>query len=338
MSPDIEIPPANRQTLHRERNHPMKRQHKALALLVVAALAVAACGGDDDDDTATSGNGGEGGSEQPADGPAIKIGAQDFGESAILSSIYDQALDDAGFNSDVAEVGGFRDLLFAAFESGDVNLAPEYVASELNFLQAGAATSDVDESLGKLQPLLAEKGLTALDPSEAVDNNVFVMTKDKSEELGITSLSDLAEKGADLKLGAPQDCEENAFCLPGLKEVYGLDMSSNFTPLDAGVIATSLNEDAIDVAVLFSTDGKLADEDWVVLDDDKNLAAADNIVPVLTKELVDSYGEDLTSVLNDISAALTTDDLIEMNKRYDIDHDDPEDIAADWLSDNKIGE
>jgi osmoprotectant transport system substrate-binding protein len=312
----------------------MKRQHKALALLAVVALSAAACGGDDDDDAATSGN--DDGAAEVPDGPAIKIGAQDFGESAILASIYDQALDDAGFDVDIKEVGGFRDLLFAAFESGDVNLAPEYVASELNFLEAGSATNDVDASLEKLQPLLEAKGLIALDPSEAVDNNIFVMTKDRADELGIESLSDLAEKGADLKLGAPQDCEENAFCLPGLEETYGLDMSGNFVPLDAGVIATSLNEGAIDVAVLFSTDGRLADEDWVVLEDDKNLAAADNIVPVLTKELVDAYGDSLTTVLNNISGELTTDDVIEMNKRYDIDKDDAEDIAADWLADHDV--
>jgi len=313
----------------------MKRQHKALALLAVVALSAAACGGDDDDDAATSGDGGDTPAEVP-DGPAIKIGAQDFGESAILASIYDQALDGAGFDSDVAEVGGFRDLLFAAFESGDVNLAPEYVASEANFLEAGSASADLEASMEALQPLLEAKGLTALDPSEAIDQNVFVMTSERADELGIESLSDLAEKGADLTLGAPQDCEENAFCIPGLQEVYDLDMSGNFTPLDAGVIATSLNEGAIDVATLFSTDGRLADEDWVVLEDDKGLAGADNIVPVLSQELVDAYGDQLTGVLNDISAQLTTDDMIAMNKAYDIDHEDAEDIAADWLSDHDI--
>lgn len=314
----------------------MRRQHKALALLAVVALSAAACGGDDDDDTATSGdNGGEEPAEVP-DGPTINIGAQDFGESAILASIYQQALDANGFDADVSEVGGFRDLLFAAFESGDVNLAPEYVASELNFLEAGAASADVDESLGKLQPLLEERGLTALDPSEAVNQNIFVMTAERSEELGITTLSDLAEKGADLKLGAPQDCEENAFCIPGLQEVYGLDMSSNFVPLDAGVVATSLNEGAIDVATLFSTDGRLADEDWIVLEDDQGLAGADNIVPVLSQELVDAYGDTLTGLLDDISAQLTTEDLIELNKAYDIDHEDAEDIAEGWLADHEV--
>ncbi len=310
----------------------MRRQHKALALLAIVALFAAACGGDDDD---TASSGGGGGAEQH-EGPSIKIGAQDFGESAILSEIYRQALDSDGFKADIAEVGGFRDLLFAAFDSGDVNLAPEYVASELNFLKANSATSDVDASLEKLQPLLADKGLTALDPSDAVDQNIFVMTKERSDELGITSLSDLAEKGKDLKLGAPQDCEENAFCIPGLKDKYGLDMSGNFVPLDAGVVATSLNEGAIDVATLFSTDGRLADEDWVVLKDDKGLAGADNIVPVLSKDLVDAYGEDLTNVLDKISSELTTDDVIDMNKRYDIDKDDAKDIASDWLKDHDV--
>jgi osmoprotectant transport system substrate-binding protein len=314
----------------------MRRQHKALALLAVIALSAAACGGDDDDDAATSGdNGGEAPAEVP-EGPAIKIGAQDFGESAILASIYQQALSGAGFDADVAEVGGFRDLLFAAFDSGDVNLAPEYVASEANFLEAGSASADLDASMEALQPLLEEKGLTALDPSEAVDKNIFVMTSERADELGIETLSDLAEKGADLKLGAPQDCEENAFCIPGLKDVYGLDMTSNFVPLDAGVVGTSLNEGAIDVATLFSTDGRLAEEDWVVLEDDKGLAGADNIVPVLTQELVDAYGDQLTGLLNNISAELTTDDMIQMNKVYDIDHEDAEDVAADWLSDHEM--
>jgi osmoprotectant transport system substrate-binding protein len=314
----------------------MKRQHKALALLAVVALSAAACGGDDDDDTATSGgdNGGE--SAEVPDGPAIKIGAQDFGESAILAAIYDEALDEAGFDTDVAEVGGFRDLLFAAFESGDVNLAPEYVASEANFLEAGSASADLDASMEALQPLLEAKGLVALEPSEAVNKNIFVMTTERADELEIATLSDLAEKGADLKLGAPQDCEENAFCIPGLRDVYDLDMSSNFVPLDAGVVGTSLNEGAIDVATLFSTDGRLADEDWVVLEDDKGLAGADNIVPVLSQELVDAYGDQLTDVLDNISAALTTDDMIAMNKAYDIDHEDAEDIAADWLADNDV--
>jgi osmoprotectant transport system substrate-binding protein len=315
----------------------MQRHTKVLAGVLALSLLGSACG-DDDDDTET----GTGDAPAPADipdGPAISIGAQDFGESLILAEIYEGVLDDAGYEVAIQEVGGFRDLLFGAFDSGEVNLAPDYLASQLEFLNEGAgeATSDADETFGLLEPLLAERELVGLTPSEAVNTNAFVMTEETSDELGITTLSELAEKGADLTLGGPQDCESNAFCIPGLQRVYDLDMSQNFEPLDAGLVATSLAEGAIDVGLLFSTDGRIASEGWVLLEDDKQMLAADNVFPVLSQEVADAYGDDLTGLLDDISAELTTDDLIELNKRYDVDREDAEDIAEDWRADHGFG-
>jgi osmoprotectant transport system substrate-binding protein len=309
----------------------MKRQLKVvLAIALALGLTAAACGDDDDD------GGGDATSERS--GSTVSLGAQDFGESAILAEIYKQALEADGFKAETVGLGGFRDLLFAAFESGDVNFAPDYLASELEFLNdgAGEASSDVDETLGKLEPLLEEKDLVAFTPSDAVDTNAFVVTQETADDLGLETLSDLAEKGEGLTLGAPQDCEENAFCLPGLEEVYGLDLSAGFTPLDTGVIPTSLEAGEIDVALLFSTDGRIADEGWVLLEDDKQMLAADNVLPVASKELSDEYGADLSALLDKVSAELTTADLIEMNKRYDIDKEDAADIAADWLADHNL--
>jgi osmoprotectant transport system substrate-binding protein len=307
----------------------MKRQHRLLAFAVVAAvgLSLAACG-DDDDDAST------GSDSNAKEGPAITVAAQDFGESKILAEIYAQALSREGFDAKTKSVSGNRQVLFGAFESGDVNLAPDYVASELNFFESGQATSDVTESLDKLKPILEDKGLEPFDPSDAVDTNVFVMLKDTADEKGIESLSDLADKGADLKLGAPQDCSENAFCIPGLKSVYGVDMSSNFTPLDPGLILSSLDGKAVDVGVLFSTDSRLTDEKYLVLEDDKSMSAADNVFPVANKDLSAAYGDALATVLNDVSAKLTTDGLLELNKSYDVDHEDADDIAKKWLDDN----
>ncbi|MGH9113479.1 MAG: ABC transporter substrate-binding protein [Acidimicrobiales bacterium] len=316
-----------------------------VALLAAFALVAAACG--DDDDTETGGDGGSGGGEAPVctedsqSGPAISIGAQDFGESAILAEIYQQALDCAGFEADIQTLGGFRDLLFGSFDSGDINLAPDYVASNLEFLNdfAGEATGDVDETLGKLTPLLEDEGLVALEPSAAVDTNSFVVTQETSEDLGITTLSELAEKGQDLTLGAPQDCETNGFCIPGLQRVYDLDLSENFVGLDFGVIPASLDEGAIDVGVVGSTDGRLADPatGWVLLEDDQGMLAADNVFPLASQELADAYGDDLSRVLDGISAELTTEDLTELNKRFDVDKEDADAIAESWLADHGIG-
>ncbi len=311
----------------------MTRLLRVTAAVLAVGLLGAACG-DDDDDSAETDEGAP--AADVPDGPPIRIGAQDFGESLILAEIYQGALDEAGYDAAVAEVGGFRDLLFGAFESGEVNLAPDYVASQLEFLneQAGEATSDVDETFALLEPRLEEMGLVGLEPSEAVDTNAFVVTQETSDELGITTLSDLAEKGADLTLGGPQDCESNAFCIPGLQSVYGLDMSENFTPLDAGLVATSLEEGAIDVGLLFSTDGRIASEGWVLLEDDQQMLAADNVFPVAAQEVVDAYGDDLVGLLEDISSELDTEGLIELNRRYDVEREDAEDIAADWLDEH----
>ncbi len=325
----------------------MRRPTTRLLVALLAAVALVAAAGGDDDDSETGGDGGSGGGEAPVctedsqSGPAISIGAQDFGESAILAEIYQQALDCAGFEADIQTLGGFRDLLFGSFDSGDINLAPDYVASNLEFLNdfAGEATGDVDETLGKLTPLLEDEGLVALEPSAAVDTNSFVVTQETSEDLGITTLSELAEKGQDLTLGAPQDCETNGFCIPGLQRVYDLDLSENFVGLDFGVIPASLDEGAIDVGVVGSTDGRLADPatGWVLLEDDQGMLAADNVFPLASQELADAYGDDLSRVLDGISAELTTEDLTELNKRFDVDKEDADAIAESWLADHGIG-
>ena len=139
----------------------------------------------------------------------------------------------------------------------------------------------------------------------------------------------------DLTLGGPQDCETNAFCLPGLEEVYGVDLSDNFTPLDTGLVPDALENDEIQIAVLFSTSGIIADKGWVVLEDDEQMLAADNIVPVVTSELEGAY-PDMGSIVNDISAALTTENVTEMNKAFDIDREDADAIASTFLEDNDL--
>lgn len=309
----------------------MKRTSKLVfALLVTMALMAAGCGDDSDD-----GAGGASGTTVP-DGPTITVGAQDFGESAILAQIYGQALAAHGYGVEFQDLGGYRDIEFGAFESGAINFAAEYVASTLEYLNnnAGEATSDVDATLALLEPLLADKGLVALEPAPGVNTNAFVITKDTSESLGITTISDLAEKGTALKLGGPADCPTNNACIPGLQTVYGADFSNNFIGLDTGVIPTSLENGEIGVAVMFSTDGVLADDNLVLLEDDKGLFNADNIVPITTDDVVAAYGDSFTDLINSISAKLTTDELTALNQQYSVDKADAADLAKEWLQSN----
>jgi osmoprotectant transport system substrate-binding protein len=304
------------------------------AVLACLALLAGACGDDSGDDDATSETG-DTATEDTAgdipDGPTITIGTQDFGESAILSQIYGQALTNAGYDVEYQELGGFRDLEVPAFDSGDINFAPEYVASMLEFLNdfAGEATSDLDETKALLDEQLAEIGLQSSQAAPAVDTNTFVVTGDSD----LAAIGDLTD---DLTLGAPQDCESNAFCLPGLQEVYGIDLSANFTPLDVGVIPDALDNGEVDVGVLFSTSGIIADRGYTVLEDTEGMLAADNIVPVFTDEVAEAYGEDFIALLDEVSATITTELLTEANARFDIEAEDAEVIAEDFLADNGL--
>jgi len=334
-------------------NRPVRRW--ALAVLLPFALVAAACGDDDDDGTDTGAATTEAGSEEttttadggggdaacssataPDDAPEIVIGAQDFGESKFMAELYKQCFEAAGYSVSIQELGGFRDLEVSAFESGDINFAPEYAASMLEFLNGDEteATGDVDETLGFLEPRLEEISLVALAASDAVDTNSFVVTQETSDELGLTSLSDLAGNEGALTLGAPEDCTTNPFCIPGLLEVYGVDLSGGFVALDTAVIADALDAGEIDIALLFSTDSRIATNGWVLLEDDQSMLSADNILPIATAEIAEVEG--LAELADVVSATLTTENVTEMNRRFDVDTEDADVIAADFLSEQGL--
>ena len=299
-------------------------RHPLFALLAAVLLIAGACGDDDTDSSA-----------DVPDGPTITIGAQDFGESAILAELYGQALENAGYPVAQQSLGGFRDVVYTSFESGDINFTAEYAASALEFLNGGAgeASGDIEPTAEALSAQLDDLGLVALDPSPAVNSNSFVVTQETADELGLGAISDLTD---DLRLGGPPDCTENASCIPGLQSVYGIDLSGSFTPLDGGgpLTVAALEGDEIDVAILFSTDGTIADKGWVVLEDDMGLTNADNIVPVTSTAVIEAYGDELVSLVDRVSAALDTSGLAELNRLVAIELGDADAVAADWLADN----
>jgi osmoprotectant transport system substrate-binding protein len=303
--------------------HPLRLS--LTVVVAVLALVATACGGSSDESTAGSDAGSR---------PEIVIGAQDFGESAILAEIYSQALADAGYPTRIQSLGGYRDIEMGAFDRGEINFAPEYVASMLEFLnnKAGEATGDLGATYALLQEQLGARGLGPLAAAPGVDTNAFVVTAATAERFNLRSLDDLAAVADDLRLGGPADCQTNPFCIPGLQRTYGADLSSRFVPLDSGVVATALTNGEIDVAVLFSTDGRIDAEGWVLLTDPKQMLAADNIVPVVAASIIAAYGTAMADVVNKVSNLLTTEELIALNRAYDVDKESARDIAARWLA------
>jgi glycine betaine/choline ABC-type transport system substrate-binding protein len=137
-----------------------------------------------------------------------------------------------------------------------------------------------------------------------------------------------------LTLGGPPECPQRPFCIPGLEETYGIEFG-DFKALDVGgpLTVKALDNGQIDVGLLFSTSSVIGDRGWVVLEDDKGLQQAENITPIVNEEASDPA---IAELLNPVSAALTTDNMTELNGRVEIDGEDPRDVAAEFLESEGI--
>ena len=293
------------------------------AALLAFGLVLGACGSGGDDDEAA------GGGEEKGQ---ITVGDDSFAESQIVAEMYAQVLEDAGYEVDRKSTTS-REIRLPAMESGEIDVAPEYLATLVSVLDEKAGrVSDPQEAVDLLNDeLLTDMGLTVLEPSEAVDTNVFVVTQDLAEKY--TTLSDLAPDAGDLTLGGPEECPTRPYCIPGLKDVYGIEFGG-FEPLAYGAATVeALKQEEVDVALLFSTDGTIGAENLVVLEDDKGLQAADNITPLVSEEVLDGEVEEL---LNAASALLTTENVTELNGRVNVDQEDPADVAAEFLEENGL--
>jgi osmoprotectant transport system substrate-binding protein len=267
----------------------------------------------------------------PASKGNITVGGFNFPESSILAELYGQALAHDGYTVSYKLLLGTREVVAPAIKTGQIDLYPGYAASDLEYWDQskGLATGDVAATVSQLSTYLAPAHLTALTPSAAVDQNAFAMTKTNIAKYNVSKLSDLAAIGGQLVLGAGPECPTRPYCLPGLMTTYGIHFK-DFKPLDTDGPATraAFKSDAIQVGLVFSSDGDLNVNNLVVLQDDKHLEAADNIVPIIG---LGAATDEVKKVLNNIDAKLTTADLVTMNSQVAIQHQDPDAVAKAYL-------
>ena len=324
----------------------MKRTRigRLLVLLTSLVLLLAACGGGDESEGAgeggsseATGGGSEAAAEEDIERGEVVVGSTNFVEQELVAEMYSQVLADAGYTVNKRFQLGSREVVFPALQGGEIDVTPEYIGTLLEFLNGGAgeATSNVEETLGLLGDQLAEsaEGVTVLEPSEAQDKNALAVTQQTADDLGLSAVSDLEGEAGNLVLGGPPECPQRPLCLPGYEEVYGLDFQ-DFQALDAGgpLTTEALNSGEIDVGLVFSTQGAIVANDWVVLEDDQGLQPAENITPAVREEILNGEVEEL---LNSVSATLTTEDVTDMNARIE-EGEAPADVATAFLQEQGL--
>ncbi|CAM5710690.1 ABC transporter substrate-binding protein [Streptomyces californicus] len=309
--------------------------------MVALTGSLAACGGD----SLEQEKGGSGFSGGDGKKGALVVGSASFTESKVLAELYAQVLGDAGYSTSVTTVKN-RELYEPSLEKGEIDVVPEYAATIAEFLNAkvnGAdkarsepvASPDAEATVAKLKRLAEPLGLTVLPAGKAVDQNAFAVSEEFAEKNNLKTLSDLGKSKLKVKIAAGDECEERPFCAPGLKDTYGIDV----TGIDPKGVGTPQSKQAVrdgkvELVLTTTTDAVL--DGLVFLEDDKKLQNADNILPVLNTK--DAGAPEISDALGKLTAALTTEDLAELNRKVDAERAKPADVAKEYLeSKNLIG-
>jgi osmoprotectant transport system substrate-binding protein len=308
----------------------MKRTLVALAGLL--ALGLTSCGGGGD--PLAGGPEGTAADQPPAAADTIRIGSANFPESRLLAEIYAQALEARGVTVERQFGIGSREVYFPALEDGSIDLIPEYSGNLLQEIDPETTATASDEVYQQVTEKLPD-GLIVLEESAAENKDAVVITQETAQQYNARSIADLAPHCGELVFGGPPEFAERPYGLPGIERLYGCTFSE-FRSLDAGgpLTVAALGDGSIQAADLFTTDPTIADNGWVVLEDPQNNFAAQNVLPLINEA---KASDQVRETLNAISAALTTDGLIELNRKLaDAETNTVESVAKEWLAANNL--
>jgi glycine betaine/choline ABC-type transport system substrate-binding protein len=178
-------------------------------------------------------------------------------------------------------------------------------------------------------------GLIWLDPLGFDNTYALTMRGQQARELGIETVSDLAEhlrSGEEpvLRAGFNAEFLRRQDGYPGVKEVYGLAFAAEPKMLESGVMYKACADGDVDVICGFATDGRIAAFDLVTLEDDKSFFPPYYAAPLVRKETLEKFPE-LREVLNLLAGRISDDEMRQMN--YEVDENGREaiDVAREFL-------
>ncbi len=315
----------------------IKTRLRALfALLATAALAagVAACGNNNDQSSTTGAQAGLIQSNPDNSGVAVTVGSKNFTEEYILGQIYAQGLEAAGYNVKTKLNLGSETIALKAIKDGQISGYPEYTSTALGsffHVEAGAIPSDATEAYNQAKADLAKESLIAYPPTPFADSNAVGTLTSTANKLDLTTISSLKGKSQNLTLAGSPECRERIDCLAGLEKNYGLQFKK-FIPIDIGLRYTVLDKGDADLSILFTSDAQLSNsKKYTLLEDDKGLIPAGNVIFIASKKVADQAGPDFGATIEKVQQNLTLPVIQELNARVDIDKQEPAAVAHEYL-------
>ena len=308
----------------------------AMLLALALTVGVAACGSDDDGDSGEGGNGGGAIVSNPDNGKvSLTIGSKNFPEQEILGEIYAQALEAAGYKVKTDLNLGSETVALKAVKSGQISGYPEYASTALTSFFGKEPEEVPADAQGAWEEANAEfekEGLTAFEPTPFASANAVGTTTETAEKYDLENVSDLEGVSEELTLYGSPECRQRIDCLAGLEQLYGLKFKS-FKPVDIGLRYTVLEKGQADLSILFTTDPQLSAEKdkFVILEDDKEVFPAGNVIFVTTQKVNEEAGPDYEETILQVQEGLTLEVMQELDARVELERQTPKEAAASYL-------
>ena len=312
----------------------------AVVLALILSLALAACGGSDEETTAAGGEEEGGGGSAIVSNPengkvSLTIGSKNFPEQEILGEIYAQALSAAGYKAKSDLNLGSETVALKTLKAGQISGYPEYASTALTSffgLEPEEVPSDANEAWEKANEEFEKEGLTAFEPTPFASANAVGTTKERAEDLELETVSDLEGISEEMTLYGSPECRQRIDCLAGLEKLYGLKFEE-FKPVDIGLRYTVLENHQADLSILFTTDPQLAGEDpkFVILEDDKHVFPAGNVIFVTKKSVAEEAGPDYEKTILQVQEGLTLKVMQELDARVELEKETPKQVATEYL-------
>jgi osmoprotectant transport system substrate-binding protein len=346
-------------------NH--KKPLMALVMLIAAlslAVLVSACGGGSSSSSSESteaeapaeetetteetgeeeepaeGEEAEGGAEAIASNPengkvSLTIGSKNFPEQEILGEIYTQALAAAGYKAKSDLSLGSETVALKTLKAGQISGYPEYASTALTSffgLEPEEVPADATEAWETANAEFEKEGLTAFEPTPFASANAVGLLKSTAEKYNLKTISDLEGVSEKLSLYGSPECRQRIDCLAGLEKLYGLKFKE-FKPVDISLRYKVLEQGQADLSILFTTDPQLAaeSEKFVILEDDKKVFPAGNIIFVTSKKVAESAGPDYEKTILNVQKGLTLEVMQELDARVELEKETPKAAATAYL-------
>ncbi|MCC9195466.1 glycine betaine ABC transporter substrate-binding protein [Arthrobacter sp. zg-Y820] len=271
------------------------------------------------------------------EGASVTVTSKNFTEQLILGKMSVLAAKAAGFEvTDLSNAPGSlpaRELL----RSGQADIMWEYTGTAwLTYLGNEQGIPDQQEQWQAVYDADAANGLTWGAPAELNNTYALAMSRERAEELGVSSISELASLPVN-ELTFCVDAEFNSRQdgFTPMLQLYDLQRGSvvpeqNIGIYDTGAIYGAVDQGECTVGEVFATDGRIDALDLVVLDDDRNFFPAYNAAPVIYTKTLQDYPA-LEGVLEQVAAKLNDETMRSLNLKVDVQGEEPEQVAYDWM-------